>query len=88
VTKNESSSFVHLLIDCVIPRPEFMTSIPSSVRQVLQARGEATRQQVDVALLRKQLDAQKQTGDAVNALLEQAVIIQRQLADGHIDVKV
>lgn len=65
-----------------------MTSIPSSVRQVLQARGDAARQQVDFALLRKHLDAQQQTGDAVNALLEQAVIIQRQLADGHIDVKV
>ncbi|MDP6556668.1 MAG: hypothetical protein QGG71_18500 [Pirellulaceae bacterium] len=30
---------------------------------------------------------QKQVGDAVNALLEEAVKVQQQLADGHIDVR-
>ena len=65
-----------------------MSSISGPVRQVLQAREEAVKQQVDTALLRKNLDVRKQTGDAVNALLQQAVEVQRQLADGHLDVKV
>ena len=65
-----------------------MSSIPGPIQQVLQARQDAGRQQIDTALLRKGLDTQKQTGDAINALLEQAVEVQRQLADGHIDVKV
>ncbi len=65
-----------------------MSSIPAPVRQVLQARSDATRQQIDTALLRKNLDAQKHAGDAINALLEQAVNVQQQLADGHLDVRV
>ena len=64
-----------------------MSSIPAPVRQVLQAQNEATRQQINTAVLRKSLDNQKQTGDAINALLEQAVEVQRQIADGHLDVK-
>ena len=64
-----------------------MSSIPAPVRQVLQAQNDATRQQVNTAVLRKSLDNQKQTGDAINALLEQAVEVQRQIADGHLDVK-
>ena len=65
-----------------------MSSIPAPVQQVLQARNDATRQQVNTAVLRKALDHQKQTGDAINDLLEQAVEVQRQISDGHIDVKV
>jgi len=65
-----------------------MSSIPGPIQQVLQARSESTQQQIDTALLRKSLDTQKQTGDAINQLLEQAVNVQRQIADGHIDVKV
>lgn len=65
-----------------------MSSIPGPVQQVLQARSEATQQSINTALLRKSLDSQKQTGESVNALLEQAVQVQRQLADGHLDVKV
>ena len=64
-----------------------MSSIPAPVRQVLQAQNDATRQQINTAVLRKSLDNQKQTGDAINALLEQAVEVQRQIADGHLDVK-
>jgi len=63
-----------------------MSSIPAPVRQVLQAQNDATRQQINTALLRKSLDNQKQTGDAINALLEQAVEVQRQISDGHLDV--
>ncbi len=65
-----------------------MSSIPAPVQQALQARNDATRQQVTPRSLRKSLDAQKQTGEAINALLEQALKVQRQIADGHIDVKV
>ena len=64
-----------------------MTSIPAPVQQVLRARSEATQQQIHTALLRKSLDTQKQSGDAVNELLAQAVEVQRQVALGHIDVK-
>ncbi len=64
-----------------------MSSIPAPVRQVLQARSDATNQQINTALLKKNLDAQKQAGDAAVALIEQAAQLQRQLADGHIDVK-
>ena len=64
-----------------------MSSIPAPVRQVLQAQNDATLQRINTAVLRKSLDNQKQTGDAINALLEQAVEVQRQIADGHLDVK-
>jgi len=65
-----------------------MSDIPAAVSQVLQARSDAVGQQINTALLRKHLDAQKQAGDAINALLAQNVEVQRQIADGHIDVKV
>lgn len=64
-----------------------MSSISPAVNQVLQAQSEATSQKIDMALLKKNLDAQKQAGDAVNSLLQQAVQMQKQLASGHIDVK-
>lgn len=65
-----------------------MTSIPAPVQQVLQARADANAQQVNTAVLKKSLDTQKQTGDAINELLSQAVDVQKQLASGHIDVRV
>ena len=65
-----------------------MSSIPAPIRQVLAAQNDANNQQINTALLRKGLDAQKQTGDAINALLEQTVELQEQFASGHIDVKV
>jgi hypothetical protein len=65
-----------------------MSAIPSPVQQVLQARQQATVQKVDMAVVGKQLDAQKQTGDAINAMLEQAVNVQKQIASGHLDVRV
>ena len=64
-----------------------MPTIPAAVGQVLQARNDATRQQIDTALLRKNLDAQKHQGEAINALLEQTVEIQRQISSGRLDVK-
>ncbi len=64
-----------------------MSSIPAPVRQVLAAQQQATNQQIGTAVARKTLDAQQQAGDAVNALLEQSVSLQKQLATGHIDVR-
>lgn len=64
-----------------------MTSIPPAVQQVLLAQRAAQSQKVDIALLKKGLDAQKQTGDAAVALLENAVTLQKQIADGRIDVQ-
>ena len=65
-----------------------MSSIPAPVRQVLAAQRDATNQQINTALLRKGLDAQQQAGDAINALLVQTVELQKQFANGHINVKV
>lgn len=65
-----------------------MSPIPAPVQQVLQARQQATLQKVDVAVAGKQMDAQKQTGDAINAMLEQVVDVQKQIAKGHLDVRV
>ncbi len=64
-----------------------MSSIPAAIRQALQAQQQSTAQKVDLAVVKKQLDVQKQTGDAINALLEQAVSVQKQIASGHLDVK-
>lgn len=65
-----------------------MSPIVDSIHEVLAARSDATNQKINTALLRKSLDTQKQTGDSINALIEQAANLQKQLASGHIDVKV
>jgi len=65
-----------------------MSSIPSVVQHALNVKQQATQQQIDVALARKTLDVQQQTGDAINALLQQSAILQQQLSEGRIDVRV
>jgi len=65
-----------------------MSSISPAVAAVLQARQDATNQQIDIALLGKQLDVQQAVGDSINQLLKESVDIQKQLAAGHIDVRV
>ncbi len=65
-----------------------MSAIPEPVRQVLAAQNQATNLKIDTALMRKSLDTQQQTGDAINQLLEQAANLQKQFSSGHIDVKV
>lgn len=65
-----------------------MSSIPSVVQQSLNVQQQATQQKIDVALARKALDVQQQTGDAINQLLQQSAILQQQLAEGRIDVRV
>ncbi|TWU36593.1 hypothetical protein Q31b_48740 [Novipirellula aureliae] len=65
-----------------------MSSIHPAVANVLNSRNDANQQQVQMTLLAKQLDTQKQAGDAIHSMLEQAKQVQTQLADGHLDVKV
>jgi len=65
-----------------------MSCIHPAVTSVLNARNDANEQKVQMTLLAKQLDTQKQAGDAINSMLEQAKQVQTQLADGHLDVKV
>ena len=59
------------------------------VTQLLAAQTSAqqTSQQVQFSVARKQLDAQKQSGDAVLQLLQQAVAVSKQTsAFGKLDV--
>lgn len=58
------------------------------VAAVLQARQAATTNEVNVAVARKQLDVQAQTGDAINQLLEQTALAAKQVSKGHLDVRV
>ncbi|WP_044300849.1 hypothetical protein [Rhodopirellula sallentina] len=65
-----------------------MSAIPAPVQQVLQARQDATQTKIDTALLGKQLDVQEATGDAINQMVREVVDVQKQLSNGHIDVRV
>ena len=69
-------------------QPAIMSAISAPIQQVLQARQDATNAKIDMALLGKQLDVQKQTGDAINQMIKQVVDVQKQLASGHLDVRV
>lgn len=69
-------------------RSKSMSSIPSAVQQALNVQQQATQQKIDVALMKKSLDVQEQTGQAINDLLQQAVTVQRQLSEGRLDVRV
>jgi len=59
-----------------------------AINDMIQARADSTQQKVAIAVAVKQLDAQKQQGDAAIKLIEQAVLAQRQLASGRLDVKI
>lgn len=65
-----------------------MSAIPAPVQQVLAARQNATASKINMEVLGKQLDSQKQIGDSINQMLEQTVIAQKQIANGHLDVRV
>lgn len=65
-----------------------MPSIDPAVSQVLAARQDATNQEIGIALAAKQLDVAKQTGDAINQLIENVATAQKQIAKGHLDVRV
>ncbi|MEE2937784.1 MAG: putative motility protein [Planctomycetota bacterium] len=65
-----------------------MSSIPSVVQQALKVQQQATQQKIDVAVIRKSMDVQEQTGRAMNELLQQALTVQRQLSEGRLDVSI
>lgn len=65
-----------------------MSSLSPAVTQTLQARQDAMRTKIDVALLGQQLDVQQETGHIINEMVRQVVEVQKQLAAGHIDVRV
>ncbi len=60
---------------------DFTIAAASAVKQ------SQVQNQVDYAVAGKTLQAQKQQGDAVIQLLEQAVEVQDQLSNGYIDVQ-
>jgi hypothetical protein len=65
-----------------------MSSISPNVQSVLQGRKDATQAQVDNALLGQQISALEQTGQAIDKMIVELVDVQKQLANGHIDVRV
>lgn len=65
-----------------------MSSIPPAVSAALNAQQQSTAAKINIAVLGKQLDVQQQAGDAINQILEATVQASRQIADGHLDVKV
>ncbi|MDA8745008.1 putative motility protein [Rubripirellula amarantea] len=65
-----------------------MSAIPAPVQLALNAQTAAVYQKIDIAVMGKQLDAQRQTGDAINQMLETTVQAQKQIAQGYLDVQV
>ena len=65
-------------------------SIPPHVGKLLDAAAQKsqTENQIAYAVMSKQQQASKQTGQAMAQLVEQAVNIQAQLAEGRLDVRV
>jgi len=59
-----------------------------AISDLIQAKSAATNQKIAFAVAGKQLNAQRQQGDAMINLVEQAVSMQKQLAAGRLDVKV
>ena len=78
----ESADFFPLRHPVISPVPTPVQLLHS------QAQQQATRQSIDIALVKKSLDTQRNAGEAVNLLLEQAADLQRQFAGRHLDVKV
>jgi len=59
-----------------------------AISDLIQAKADSTNQKIAFAVAGKQLNAQRQQGDAMINLVEQAVSMQKQLAAGRLDVKV
>jgi hypothetical protein len=64
-----------------------MSSIPPAVSAALNVQQQATASKINVAVMAKQLDAQRQAGDAINQILDSTVQASKQIAEGHLDVK-
>lgn len=65
-----------------------MNSISPTVQSALKGRQDATQAQVDSALLGQQISSLEQTGKAIDKMIVELVDVQKQLASGHIDVRV
>jgi len=64
-----------------------MSPISPAVQQVIQARQDVTRNEIDIALMGKQLDARKATGQAINQMIQSIADAQKQLAKGQLDIR-
>ena len=58
-----------------------------AISDLIQAKAEATNHKVAFAVAGKQLNAQRQMGEAMVSLVEQAATMQKQLAARRLDVK-
>ena len=58
------------------------------VTEALYAQRAATSQKIEVAIAAKAQDVTRQAGEVANSLLEQVVEAQKQIARGHLDVRV
>lgn len=65
-----------------------MSSISSPVQDVLAAKQAVNMHQVQTRLLAKQLQVQEETGGALVELIEQVALASKQIAQGHLDVRV
>ncbi len=63
-------------------------STNQAIADVLQSKSDATKNQIATAVASKQLDAQKSLGKALVGLIETAATAQKQIAAGHLDVRV
>jgi hypothetical protein len=59
-----------------------------AISDLIQAKANATQQKIAFAVAGKQLNVQRAQGDAMVSLVEQAATMQKQLAAGHLDIKV
>ena len=58
------------------------SAIDPAIASVLAAKEAATRAQINYAVAGKQLDATRQQGDALNALLQQSAQLSKSLSSG------
>ena len=65
-----------------------MSPISGPVADVLIAKKAAVSQQIDVAVAGKRIEQTEKSGHAMVSLIENAVLIQQQLAEGRLDVRV
>lgn len=65
-----------------------MSSVSSAVQQVLHAQQNSQNQALQLAIVKKGLDAQRQTGDAMNEMIAQLAKAQKQISQGYLNVKV
>lgn len=65
-----------------------MAPIGGPVAETLIAEKANVQAKIDVAVARQQLDVTRESGAAVNSLLEQVIVAQKQISQGRLDVRV